>query len=96
MPDYQEKDDEKQQIFEEKDTSGDVTVSESRQDSGEKSSSRQNSRTRSESLADETTAIPNIPGAQRVVTWAEPKVAVIQLSKISIISYEGSVYKYYR
>ncbi|XP_031782186.1 transient receptor potential cation channel trpm isoform X6 [Nasonia vitripennis] len=74
-----------------RDTSGDVTATtDSRQDSVEKSS-RQNSRTRSESLADDAAAAAAIaasvsgvvvPSAsfQRGVTWAEPRVAVIQSS----------------
>ena len=63
----------------ERDTSGEATgTSESRQDSGEKSS-RQNSRTRSESITEDGAAAP--PGNfQRAVTWAEPRVALIQSS----------------
>ncbi|XP_023245943.1 transient receptor potential cation channel trpm [Copidosoma floridanum] len=76
----------------ERDTSGDVTMtSGSRQDSAEKSS-QQNSRTRSESLADDAAAaVASIAASvsgmvvpstsfQRGVTWAEPRVSVIQSS----------------
>ena len=61
---------------EEKASSENPTTSESRQNSGEKTS-RQNSRTRSES--DDMMYLA-APSTQRGVTWAEPKVSVIQPS----------------
>ena len=57
----------------ERDAISEVPLSEIRQDSAERAT-RQNSRTRSES---DDVALLALPGMQRGVKWAEPKVAVI-------------------
>ncbi|EFN73002.1 Transient receptor potential cation channel CG34123 [Camponotus floridanus] len=59
-----------------------------RQDSTERSTFRQNSRTRSES--DDIVLLPP-PGIQRGVTWAEPRVAVIPSSVTSAGSAQRSI-----
>lgn len=59
-----------------------------RQDSAERSTFRQNSRTRSES--DDFMLLPP-PGIQRAVTWAEPRVAVIPSSVSSAGSGQRSI-----
>lgn len=59
-----------------------------RQDSAERSTFRQNSRTRSES--DDFVLLPP-PGIQRAVTWAEPRVAVIPSSVSSTGSGQRSI-----
>ena len=66
----------KKESQEEKASSENPTTSGSRQNSGEKTS-RQNSRTRSES---EDMMYLTTPGTQRGVTWGEPRVSVIQPS----------------
>ncbi|XP_012280563.1 transient receptor potential cation channel trpm isoform X2 [Orussus abietinus] len=57
----------------------DAPVSDARQDSTERTT-RQNSRTRSES---EDAVLLSVPGVQRGVTWAEPRYAVIPSSATS-------------
>lgn len=59
-----------------------------RQDSTDRSTFRQNSRTRSES--DDFMLLPP-PGIQRAVTWAEPRVAVIPSSVTSAGSAQRSI-----
>ncbi|XP_071652035.1 transient receptor potential cation channel trpm isoform X1 [Temnothorax longispinosus] len=70
------------------DTRQDSTERTLRQDSTERGTFRQNSRTRSES--DDFMLLPP-PGIQRAVTWAEPRVAVIPSSVTSAGSGQRSI-----
>ncbi|XP_011703742.1 PREDICTED: transient receptor potential cation channel trpm isoform X2 [Wasmannia auropunctata] len=70
------------------DTRQDSTERTLRQDSAERATFRQNSRTRSES---DDFMLLQPPGIQRAVTWAEPRVAVIPSSVTSAGSTQRSI-----
>lgn len=71
-----------------KEASSENPPSDIRQDSTERPTFRQNSRTKSES--DDIMLLPP-PGIQRAVTWAEPRVAVIPSSVTSAGSTQRSI-----